>query len=88
MFIYFHREQADNENFASSGAVILPVGPRSKCAFVEALDWLRPVEPLVGDFDHAFNHLNADAHYPFIHAVIAPVMPVARPCLAPGLVPI
>ena len=84
MVINFYRERADNDNFALAGAVIPPVEPRSKWSFVEELDWLRPVEPLVGDFDRAFNQLTADAHYPFNHSVIAPVMPVARPYLAPG----
>jgi hypothetical protein len=81
MVINFYRERADNENFALAGAVIPPVEPRSKGTFVEELDRLRPVEPLVGGFDHAFSHpnLNADAHYPFNHSVIAPVMPIARP---------
>jgi hypothetical protein len=82
MVIYFYRDRADNENFALLDTVIAPDEPGSKRTFVEALEELKPVEPLLGDFAHALNHLNADEHY------IAPVMPVAPPHLPPGLVPI
>jgi len=88
MVVYSYREQADNENFALSGAVVAPVWPRSKWPFVAELDRLRFVEPLVSDFDHAFNHLNIDGHYMFNGGVIAPVLPIARPYQTPALVPI
>jgi len=86
MVIYFYRERADNENFALSDAVIAPTGPRGKSTCVEEVDRLRSA--LAGNFDDALHHLNADAHFMFNGAVIAPAVPVARSYLTPGLVPI
>jgi len=85
MVIYFYRERADNEN-ALSDVVITPTGPRGNSTCVEELDRLKSA--LAGNFDHALDHPNADAHDMFNGAVIAPAMPVARPFLTPGLVSI
>ena len=88
MVVCLFREPANNENFALSEAVVALFGRRSKWPFVAELDRLRLVEPLISDFDHAFNHLNVDGHYMFNGGVIAPVLPIARPYQTPGLVPI
>jgi len=83
MVIYFYRERADNEN-ALSDAVITP--PRGNITCVEELD--RSKSALAGNFDRALDHPNADAYDMFNGAVFAPTMPVPRPYLTPGLVPI
>jgi len=72
MVIYFYRERADNENALSDA--------------VEELD--RSKSALAGNFDRALDHPNPDAYDMFNGAVFARTMPVPRPYLTPGLVPI